>query len=328
MKKRLSIILAILLQALVTRSSLAAQSTPSSLRNYVPAESEYPTVLSGVVAKLKAAHAADEEHAVPLYQSALDSLVTGDFGRGAEDERLFLIGYTRYHLKQYPEAIDALQRSLAIRDGNPLARFFLGAGLQKAGRCEESLKELDVAKWLLNESNSELLLTSAECLVALGRQPEAQTVLDEANKLAGANSEIKKLIVSLRAGAIGSGAPEAVLQSGADLTVLAKENPNDRQIQGLYAKMLIHKGDPLLNAADLDEGERVAKNFAESSNYTDEQAVKLVFDARLKHHDYDGAREVVEMGLKAVPQSTIYATALKQLSIEETGLQTLRYSIE
>ncbi len=321
--------LAVIPLGAVTRSNAetpaptaAAATLPVSLSSLDPA-----TFASTLVPAARALSSSDKPE---IAKEVLNQLQGMQPNRGTESDRLLLQGIAQYRLKDLPAAIGSLRSSLELRDSNPKAQYYLSRSLKDAGRCGEALKQLEELRFRLPGKHPDYYQLRGECLLAQGKEAEAKTALDEGSKLAGADPALKQLLLSLRQGELGTGSLDigTAAQMDADLGALAKANPNDKKLQLLYAQQLVRKGDIVLDPVDLDEAEKIVSALAEQSNYSNETATKLLIMVLLKRRAYDRADQVIQRAIRALPGSEVYADAAKQLEIERSGWDFLRFQKE
>jgi thioredoxin-like negative regulator of GroEL len=273
---------------------------------------------------LKAAQAKEQQ----ALEQSLARLSKSNFGRGLEDERLFLSGFSLFHLGKTKEALSTLRESLAIRGSNPEAQYYVLLSLKKTGQCQQVLKELDNLKFLVGKNHHEALILQAECLITLQRTEESKPVIADLTKLAQRLPEARQWLLKFRRSEIQSGAIEAG-SLGVDLKEAAEANPDDYKVQALYARALLKKGDPLFAPEELKQAEQISKRAFEKSGQKDEQAFRALFDVLLKMRRYSEAEELLEQATISIGEnSSQVSAARRQLDIERKGLDTLRFQLE
>ena len=124
-------------------------------------------------------------------------------------------------------------------------------------------------------------------------------------------------------GAILNQAQNAELEI--DLAELAAASPEDSNIQLMYGKSLLKKGDILTKSAELDQGEKIARDQVEKFKFTNESSIKLLFDILLKKRMNQEAKELLDKAKATLPNSKLLADCQKQLGIEIEGLKVLKY---
>lgn len=297
-------------------------SSADTLRYFKP--ESFPTPIRALAeSTLKAARDKDESS----LQQISSKLNASNFGRGLEDERLFLLGFTKVHLGQVNEAIPLLRSSVAIRNSNPEAQYYLLLALKRSKQCLQVINEVENLKWLVGKSNYEVLILQVECLVALEKTEESNTVIAELTKVAQKVPEARQWLLRFKRNELSSGQIDAN-SVGVDLKEAAESNPEDFKVQALYARSLLKKGDRLFSPEELKQAEVVSRKAFEKSGYKDEHAFKTLFDVMLKMRRYSDAEDLLEQAYGSLSRdnATLIASQ-KQLDIERKGLDTLRFQL-
>jgi Tfp pilus assembly protein PilF len=304
----------------------AAVTPPSA--SYGPSGAELSSRYAGYVPQIvSASNSNDKATLIGIADELM--LIEDSNTRGDEDEKYFLIGYAKRNAGDLSGAIQAFKQSLEFRDNSPNTRYLLALTHKESGNCEDALKDLDQLRFLMGSETASSFLMRADCLARLNRQPEADLVIAAGRKAFAGDLPIKKLSLSFKAKAMALGAVLDELQTNeleSDLPDLAAANPDDSNIQIMYGKTLLKKGDVLTKNAELDTALAIATKEVEKSAYKNEKAVKLLFDVLLKQRKN---AEVVQL-LKTLEanqpkNSELLASAKKQFEIETQGLRILKY---
>jgi tetratricopeptide (TPR) repeat protein len=303
---------------------------PSSILGYIPSLGDFDPVLVPIIQPIRAA--LQDMKGGPLTKSAREQLqlsITRNVAlrpqlvRGLVDESDFFMGYAQELLGQETEALKSYDDSLESRANNHLAAFRKAVLLKNAQQYDLAVRELSELNWDSQPRKHEVYYTWGQCLLALNRVAEAQKVLVEARKSEPTYLPVVKLLVATRANLIDEQAakrhPLEVKKLAEDLTYLTSRDPSDRDSSLMLAKLLIKKSDPIVGGNELVEAEQIADRLAQQSNYSDDSAVRLLFDAQLKKGDVKAAERTVTRGLSSNPSSQMLMDAQKQLEIQRAG---------
>lgn len=296
--------------------------------NYVPVATEFSPRFSEVIAKINSLVEAKDKEQLKIVANELLINEEANTGRGDEDGSYFLSAYAKRHAGDLTGAVEDFKKSIEYRQNNQNAHFLLAQTYADLNQCEQVFSELDQVKFSLGYDTQPSYFLRSQCLLKLNRQPEAEVIIAAARKAFPADTQIKKLSLSLKAkalseGAILSDAQNTELES--DLAELAAANPEDSNIQLMYAKSLLKKGDILTKSTELDQGEKIARAQVEKFNFSNESSVKILFDILLKKRMNKEAQEILDKGKEKLPDSKVLADCQKQLSIEIEGLRVLKY---
>jgi len=303
--------------------------TPQPPSNeYVPQASEFSPHFSSAVTEIKAALEAKDKERLKRLSAELLSREETNSTRADEDEKYFLSAFAKRNAGDLDGAVTDFRKSIEFRQSNPYAHFLLAQTYADLARCQEVFGELDQVRFLLGTEPPAGYLLRGGCLSKLDRQPEADALITTARKAYPGNVQIKKLSLSFKAKALSKGlilddAQTAELEG--DLSDLAAANPDDSNIQIMYGKSMLKKGDILTKSSELDEAEKVARNQVGKFQYKNETADKLLFDVLLKKRAVSEAQEVINKARSVIPDSQVLIDCQKQLDIEVKGLKVLKY---
>jgi len=310
----------------VTPTPVPTPAPPSN--SYIPQPSEYTSHFTKAVADIAQALTAKDNGQLKKVSAELLSREESNNTRGDDDEKYFLSGFAKRNAGDIEGAVTDFQKSLEFRQSNPHAHFLLAQSLADLGKCEAALPELDQVRFLLGAEPASGYLLRAQCLSKLDRQPEADTLITAGRKVYFSDIAIKKLSLSFKAKAMAQGAILDDAQTAeleGDLVDLAAANPDDSNIQLMYGKSLLKKGDILTKSVELDTAESIARTQVEKFNYKNEVSMKLLFDVLLKKRRNSDAQEVLDKFKQSLPDSQVLADCQKQFEIEVKGLKVLKY---
>ena len=241
--------------------------------------------------------------------------------RGYHDELLELKGYAEQQAGDYEGALASYKKAVALRPSSAMLIFREAFALSRLNRCAEAIPKFEEVLWTTHQARHEVLYLTSECNKTLGNTDVALKQMQEAQKLAPGYLPVTRSMVAYHQEQIAKAqdptqrlGAEALL--AADLALIVRLDPQDRQSALTLVRLLIKTGDGLVNTSRLAEAEEMASRFVTSSAYGDEESVKLLFDAQLKRGNVEAARKTVEAGLKKNPKSELMRQANRQLEIE------------
>jgi predicted Zn-dependent protease len=323
-----SVISVICILSLLTPTFGQATASVPPSNNYIPTTSEFSPRFSSSVTNIVSALTTKDKDKLKSLASEILSQDESNNTRGDEDEKFFLAAFAQRHGGDLIAAAENFQKSIDERQSNPHAHFLLAQTYADLARCQDVFTELDQVRFLLGSEPAASYLLRGQCLAKLNRQPEADTLITSARKAFPSDTQIKKLSLSFKAKAMSLGAILSDTQSAeleGDLSDLAQANPEDSNIQLMYGKSLLKKGDILTKSTELDTAEKIAQEQVKKFNFKNETSVKLLFDVLLKKRKNDEAQEVLNKAKVALPDSKVLADCQKQLEIEVKGLKVLKY---
>ena len=314
-------------QLLPAPSWAADTPAPSSFIDYTPTEAQFAPPLHGIVqaiaegrkrnqTKQKVEARALFEKALQEGQSLLSSLT-----RGHADEIYFLMGLAYEGLEQDALAIAAYKQALLLGPGDPIALMREAALFRKAGQCEAAIPLLREASWRNPAGRLESDYLLVECLLDLGQKEQAYLVAERAGSSDNRFAPLLRQLVAIRAEKLESETDPRVRtklegQMLADLRRIVESDPSDRQSALKLGRLLLRKSDPLMDTEQLAQCEELSARLAEASNYSDPEAVKLLFDVQLKRGEMEAAQSTLERGLESQPEHALLLEAKKQMAIE------------
>jgi len=316
---------------LLTGSTPVCAQTSSKIApsaTYLPEASEFSPSYSGIISEISSSIATKDKAQLLNLVSRLSEREESNSTRGDDDEKYFLSGFLKRSAGDLHGAVEDFKKSIEFRQSNPHAHFLLAQSLADLDRCQEVFSELDQVRFTTGSEPAAGYLLRAQCLAKLNRQPEAESIIALGRKAYSADSQIKKLSLMFKANAMSSGAiltDAQMTELDGDLAELAVANPEDLNIQLMYGKSLLKKGDILTKSIELDTAEKIAQTLVDKSVYRDEASIKLLFDVFLKKRLSNKAQDVLNRGKLELPESKVIANCQKQLKIEVEGLKVLKY---
>lgn len=334
----LGLVLALLFLLLVCSAACIAQSTAQqpnrgsqSFFDYSPQASDFQPRLSGILQLIAQARTLETEQQKKEAQDKYAASITAaekmlvQSNRGYHDEIYQLIGFAQEKLGHIDDALKAYHKSLELRANNPVVIFRHAYLLKQKKQCNEAVPELREVLWRTKQNSHEALFLLADCLLETDQDAEALKLSQEAYKNNPMFLPVLRQLVSLRERQMAKEIDPAEkarieAQIGLDLSVIVKQDPQDRDAALKYARLLLKQSDPLLNVDRLKEAEKLVLQLAEQSKFSDEQSVKLLFDTQIKQGRLGDAGQTLKQGLSVQPNSAALKNAEKQLEIER-GVQ-------
>jgi len=306
--------------------------TSNSFLEYVPQLAEYQVEIHPVVTayldalKVPASDSAKQkaafEKVVSVSKTSLKNL-----SRGFHDEIYLLGGLAYEKLGLKDNALNWHAKSVQLRSDNPVPLFRHALLLKEKGDCQRAITELEEVIWRTEDHAHETLYITSQCLVALEQNEQAAKVLRNAYSRNPQFVPVLRLLITTRAELLATPTEPAKLEaleqeSIRDLTTITTQQPDERDASLQLARLLIKRSDSLVNANQLSQAETLAQNIAENSDYKDDEAVRVLIEARLKRREFVKAEKALALGLEKKPNSELLKSAAKQLQIEKQILQT------
>ncbi len=296
--------------------NLTAEPATLDLVNYQPEPSHFQKQLRPIV-KLFVNEKYPE--AIKTSQKFLSTLP-----RGYHDEIYLLLGLAYKKLNNFTDALAAFEDSINRRGDNYLALFNHAYLLKQEGDCARAVTEFQEVSWRLR-TNHQAYFYQGECLLELGKKEQAVITFQKAAQYATSSSHYiplyKRLIVLQKELLEEAKEPaDKLIHEQAIfsyLHIITTEDPNDKEAALERATLLLKYTDPLLTANYITEAEKLILPFVKKSKYKDTEAVKMLFEIKLKKQDFEAATEVLNKGLAATPNSPELLTARKQLELEQ-----------
>lgn len=309
---------------------VGAQLTGRQFRGfleYSPRVPQYQAALAPVVAPLEGlvpgtALAADKVAGVRGAITAADSLIRSS-DRTFQDELLFLSGFAFELLGEQRKAAERYQRSLALKSTNPLVLFRHAVTMKNLNHCPDAIAALREVAWEAKSYAYEAYYLIGECYETMGKSADAKLAYDKAY---AQNPKfvpvLRRMVAAEKAEYEKTADPRkrAVLEAKLlkDFDALAEAGSSDRESLMMLASLLVNNGDPLLHADNLKRGLKLSQDLCQRSNFKDEAAVHLLFEAHRKSGDLESAQKAITQGLKAQPTSTVLKDDARQLELDQS----------
>jgi tetratricopeptide (TPR) repeat protein len=305
---------------LFARGASAADDSIPSLLDFSPKAGSYPEKVRPLAVLIAQA---DTKPSNEAYSQALAkaSALLSTTPRGYHDEIYQLQAFALEKLGRQDEALQAYEKSLKLKSGNPVSLFRHALLLKEMGRCDEAVTELREVIWRMETHSHEALFIAAECLMSQGRKEEARLMTDKAYLKNPRFLPVLRILVKMREEQLVAEPDpfkrEAIeAQIMTDVQTISELSPGDREYGLKYAQMLIRKTDPLVNPNGLTAAEDIARRFVKKSANKDEESIKTLFDALAKQGKLDEAQEVIVEGKKALGETPPLSSAAQQVAIE------------
>lgn len=309
--------------------ALPENHAPQSFIFYEPQVSDFSTALKSVVQDLDKANqlakAGKSGQSRDTYTKALKNIkaLRKKLSRGNYDELYLLEGFTLEKLDRLEESRKAYKESLRYKSTNTLVMFRHAYVLKNLGRCDAALPEFKEILWRTSANSHEGLYLVAECLIKLGKQEEALKYSEKAHMTDPLFLPVLRQMVQVRQYVLAKEKDpfkkrqlESQIEAG--LRAVLANDPGDREAAVAQAKLLLKQGDPLFNAKRWAEAENLVSHFATTSNFEDDESVRLLFDAQVRQGKMEKAEQTLSKGLEKNPKSQRLQNAVKQLEIERS----------
>jgi tetratricopeptide (TPR) repeat protein len=241
--------------------------------------------------------------------------------RGYHDELWFLEGLVYERTSKLDSALAAYTKSIELDSRRPEAVFRKAVVLEKMQRYEPASETIREYFWLSKFNHHEARLVLARCLCKINQceagLKEAETALEKNPRFVPALEFVvaqKQEMLSAIQDPLKK--VELSAQITADQTRLARIAPSNRGAALGHARQALDHADPLLHADKLIEAESIAKKYVDSSDFKDEEAVRLLFDIYVRKGETASAATVLERGLPKNPTSARLLEAKRQLEIQ------------
>ena len=334
----LSLILAIISLPIPAQAADPAVLTPPkppSFVEYRPQTKQFQQALHPLVENINKAFAQGKQERAAALKGIVEEIdqAIASKGRGYHDELFHLRGYAMERLEKADEAQAAYQKSLNLKANNPVALFRLATILKEKKACGQAIPLYKEVMWRSAINHHEAFFSIGECHLLLDEEEKGLAAIERAVQLNPIFLPAIHFIVDYKTKLLEeeiSPIKQAVLEAeiASQLTLVRELEPNDREAGFALARLLLRQSDPLLNATRLVEAEAIANQFADSSDYDDADAVRLLFDVRLKRGNLEQAESALQRGLQKNPQATRLLEAQRQLAIQQQALEIQKNELE
>ncbi len=311
--------------------TLEQQHPAHSFLDYSPDPADYPGPLNPLVKLIAEANALDQNKQKKTAQEKFAAAIElarqllNKTPRGYHDSIYQLMGFAEEKSGSLNDAIKSYRTSLELKANNPVILFRHAYLLKRTGNCKEAVPEFQEVVWRTKENMHEALFFLAECLLDIGNEEEALKLSQAAYQSNPLFLPVLHQLLAMREKLLSKEKnPEEKAklenQIRADLAAIVKQDPEDRECSLKFGQSLLKDSDPLLNSDKLKQAESLAAHFAQISKFSDEQSVKLLFDAQIRQGKLNEADKTLQQGLSRIPDSAILKKAQTQLDIER-GVQ-------
>jgi tetratricopeptide (TPR) repeat protein len=247
--------------------------------------------------------------------------------RGYHDQLWFLLGLAQEKLGDNKSAISSYKNAYKLRGYNVLPLFRQAFLERKQNNTKKASTLFSELLWRTDKYRYEIFFQLAECDLAENNKEGAYRYLQRANVLNPNYVPALKELNKIKMDALPTMADPILKQTTkqtvvSNLNKIASQEPNDRESALALAKILLQESDPLLHQDKIARAESYIKNIVKKSDYKDEEAVKLLFDAQIKMRDLVAAENTANLGLAKLPNSAVLKEAKQQLEVER-GIKDL-----
>ena len=285
-------------------------------------ELSLPTLVQPALQKLR-----NKEPRLALRQIQSEMVILREGSRASHSRRAILPalqlvrGLSELALGNKGQAKTALERSLKLSPGNPLAAYFLTEILIANGKHEQAIAVLDEALWFWRTAppkKEALRFRLAEIYLALEKKEQADKALAEILKESPSYVPAHRLLGDF---ALRDGKRDEALKHFEQVSKAKPEDLNARF--SLIRALLLFDDDPL-DQSELERALSIAKNLkpsdTELSSEEKRQGQALLSQAYMKLGKIELAEKQLTLAKKSYPNDPEIEKLIQQLQIDKRAV--------